>query len=71
MKSKMVMVRFLKECHLPRFAMRPMELWRVRIERLQGNGFSLGGGWVTSDFYEVASKDNNYFNVGTKGHIDW
>jgi len=52
-RLNMVTVRFLRDTALPRFTMRAGREWRVRVERLTPEGFTLGGGFVESDRYEV------------------
>lgn len=49
----MVTVRFLRDTALPRFTMRKGQEWRVRDQRLTNEGFTLGGGFVERDRYEV------------------
>lgn len=67
----MIYVKFTKDCHLPRFKMHEGEMWKIKKSRLTDNGFTLGGGWVENSYYESASEKNNFFNVGTQGHIDY
>ena len=52
-RQKMVWVVFIKDTHLPRFVMKKGQRWRVRAERLTGDGFSLGGGFVESERYRI------------------
>ena len=52
---KRIKVEFTRTLHLPRFTMEKGELWEVRVDRLESQGFSLGGGFVCNEDYKVNS----------------
>ena len=50
---KRIVVSFTRNLTLPRFTMKIGDTWEVRVDRLQKDGFTLGGGFINSDDYEV------------------
>ena len=48
-----IKAEFMRTLHLPRFTMKKGDVWEVRVDRLQKEGFSLGGGFVQNDDYKV------------------
>jgi len=53
---KRILVAFTRDVHLPRFTVRSGEVWEVRVDRLQRIGFTLGGGFVNNDEFEVVGR---------------
>lgn len=53
-KDSLIEVRIVKDAHLPRFTMKKGEIWRVRKIKVTNSGFPLGGGFIESDYYELA-----------------
>jgi hypothetical protein len=50
---KRIKVEFIKALQLPRFTIKSGDTWEVRPDRLQKNGFELGGGFVLHSDYNV------------------
>lgn len=50
---KRIIVRFTRDVRLPRFNKPKNSQWQVRVDRLQKDGFTLGGGFIHNDDYEV------------------
>tara|TARA_R110000851_G_scaffold134937_2_gene270313 strand:- start:268 stop:432 length:165 start_codon:yes stop_codon:yes gene_type:complete len=50
---KRIKVEFTRTLHLPRFTMKKGETWEVRVDRLESQGFSLGGGFVCNEDFGV------------------
>lgn len=48
-----IKVEFVEGVYLPRFEMNKGATWEVRPDRIQKNGFSLGGGFIKSDQFKV------------------
>ena len=55
---KRVLVEFERTLFLPRFTMAKGERWQVRVDNLQRDGFSCGGGFVSNDEYKVIHEDS-------------
>jgi len=53
-KTKMAQVVITREITLPRFTFQVGEKWEVRIERISKEGFTVGGGFLPSDYYKAA-----------------
>ena len=51
--TRRIKVEFTKNIHLPRFNMAKGDKWEVRVDRMQKEGFSLGGGFVENNEYKV------------------
>jgi len=49
-----VKVEFTEVVRLPRFTMKKGDIWEVRPDRLEKEGFALGGGFVSNDKFTVA-----------------
>lgn len=52
---KRIKVEFIRTLHLPRFSVKEGETWEVRVDRLQTDGFSLSGGFVSNDEFKVVN----------------
>jgi len=52
-KLRRIKVEFTRDLHLPRFTMVKGDTWEVRVDRLEQEGFKLGGGFVISNDYRV------------------
>lgn len=50
---KMIKVVLCRDLHLPRFTMVKGSSWDVRPDRMQKKGFTLGGGMVYMDDFNV------------------
>lgn len=50
---KRIKAELKRTLHLPRFSLSKGEVWEVRVDRLQKDGFSLGGGFVCNEDYKV------------------
>mgnify|MGYP003647881180 CR=1 FL=1 len=50
---KRIKVEFIRTLHLPRFTVNKGMTWEVRVDRLQKEGFSLAGGFITNDEFIV------------------
>ena len=48
-----IKAEFVRTLHLPRFTVKNGEIWGVRVDRLERNGFKLAGGFVSNDEYKV------------------
>jgi hypothetical protein len=53
MMIRRVKAEFTRTLHLPRFTVNKGDKWEVRVDRLQKDGFTLGGGFILNDDYKV------------------
>lgn len=50
---KRILVSFTRDLTLPRFPISKGETWEVRVDRIEREGFKLGGGFVSNSDYKV------------------
>jgi len=48
-----VKIELIENVHLPRFTMSKGDTWEVRPDRIEKEGFKLGGGFITNNQYAV------------------
>jgi hypothetical protein len=48
-----IKAEFTRDVFLPRFSIKKGEIWEVRVDRLQVDGFSLAGGFVFNNDFKV------------------
>ena len=65
MKKDYTLVTFIRDIALPRFPLKKGDQWNVRTSRIEPDGFTLGGGYISSEDFIIT------FEVGPEEDGPW